>query len=141
MSLLTWRPEYSIGIAAIDHEHRELIGWIDLLLEDLHLQNVEDDRVAHLLGEIYARVAAHFALEEKVMRDAGYVAIADHKEDHERLLDELRDLMEIHTPHDPANATRLAAQMTAWFSHHFRNLDAKFHHSLMKSQRDHFSSA
>src|SRR5215831_13653384 len=134
MSLLTWRPEFSIGVPEIDHEHRDLIQWIDLLLQDLHLENVPLDRVAQLLGEIYARIAAHFALEEKVMRDAGYVAFADHKQDHERLLDELRDLMEVHTPHDSANATRLAAQMTAWFTHHFRDIDAKFHHWLVRVQ-------
>ena len=130
MSLLTWRPEFSAGVAEIDHEHRELVGWIGLLLADLHLQNVEQDRVAHVLGEIYARIAAHFELEEKVMRDAGYDDLTEHKEDHERLLDELRDLMEVHSPHDPDNAARLAAQMNAWFGHHFRNLDAKFHRSL-----------
>ena len=127
MSLLAWRPEYSIGIPAIDHEHRELIGWIDVLLQDLDVANSTDDRIEQLLGEIHARIAAHFALEEKTMRDLGYVHYGDHKADHERLLDELRDIMEEEHPKEAFNATRLAARMTAWFSNHFRDKDAKLH--------------
>ena len=36
----------------------------------------------------------HFALEERIMRDSGYSEYEDHKDDHEELLDEIRDLMD-----------------------------------------------
>ena len=133
MTLLAWRPEYSIGVPDIDHEHRELIGWIDTLLQDLHLDVSHQDRIEQLLGEIHARIAAHFALEEKIMRDTHYLAMAEHKQDHERLLDELRDLMEQPRSRDQFDATQLAARMTAWFTNHFRTMDAKFHHPPTQS--------
>jgi len=132
MALLAWRPEYTTGIPDIDHEHRELIGWIDTLLQDLHLTNASDERIDQLLGEIHARISAHFALEEKVMQFMDYAGWAEHKADHERLLDELRDIMEQDSPKDQFDATGLAAQMTAWFTNHFRTMDAKFHRVSMR---------
>jgi len=53
-----------------------------------------DAAVMDFLGELYARIAAHFALKEKIMRDNGYDEYHDHKADHERLLDDIRDLMD-----------------------------------------------
>ena len=50
--------------------------------------------VSEVLGEIHARIAAHFALEEKIMREAHYDRFEAHKEDHEHLLDEIRDIMD-----------------------------------------------
>ena len=73
MSLIEWKAEFSVGNAAVDHEHRELIQ----LINNVHAaisSRANRDRVAAGLGEIYAQIAAHFALEEKMMRDAGYVA-------------------------------------------------------------------
>jgi hemerythrin len=38
--------------------------------------------------------SAHFALEERFMREHGYDQLALHKADHERLLDEIREIMD-----------------------------------------------
>ena len=90
MSLITWRDEFSVGVNAVDHEHRELIRLINELDEAMGA-NADQAVVVGALGEIYARIAAHFALEEKEMRAARYAALDSHKQDHEALLDELLD--------------------------------------------------
>ena len=90
MALVEWREEYRIGIPAVDYEHRGLIDLINNLHSDLS-GNPDKAEVLACLGEIYARISAHFALEERVMRERRYDQHAEHKEDHERLLDEIRD--------------------------------------------------
>lgn len=35
MTLLRWKDEYSVGIEAVDHEHRQLIDLINRLHEQL----------------------------------------------------------------------------------------------------------
>ncbi len=129
MSLIEWKPEFSVGNAAVDHEHRELID----LINRLHASAREEpdrDRVAAGLGEIYAQIAAHFALEEKIMRDAAYEDIGAHKADHEALLDQLADIIdgvEIGTALDEHD---LSSRLDRWFSDHFRTHDAKLHRRL-----------
>ena len=84
MTLIKWNDEFSVGIEEVDHEHREMIELINGL-HDVMQVGADQVQVVELLGEIYAQISAHFALEEKMMRDTGYDGFADHKEDHDHL--------------------------------------------------------
>lgn len=126
MTLLDWRDEFRIGIEEVDHEHRRLIGLINSLHAELGGER-SGERVEAFLGEIYADVSAHFALEEKIMSVRNYDGLAGHKADHERLLDELRDLMDEQASGGVLDEERFAARLAEWFSAHFRTHDARLH--------------
>ena len=91
MPLLAWKSEYSVGIPDVDHEHRELFDLINDLHASLFVPESETT-VMDFLGELFTKVSSHLALEEKLMRDGRYASFPAHKSDHERLLDEIRDL-------------------------------------------------
>jgi hemerythrin len=75
MTLLQWKPSYALGIPSVDHEHRQLIALINETYE--HLEGSADpDAVERCLEDICAGIAAHFALEERHMREAGYAEYA-----------------------------------------------------------------
>ena len=129
MSLIEWKPEFSVDNASVDHEHQELIA----LINDLHgklRQRASQDDVVEGLGEIYAQISAHFALEEKIMRDARYEGYGPHKRDHEALLDQLLDIMDGVEADGSYDEQRLSAGLEHWFSEHFRTHDAKLHRRL-----------
>ena len=128
MTVLQWREEFSVGIEEVDHEHRELIELIRTLQQDLQA-GADTDRIIDVLGEIYNQIAAHFALEEKMMRKTRYPALADHKQDHETLLDDLRDIMDEVEDDGVLDETQLTDDLDRWFSDHFKTHDAKLHHS------------
>ena len=83
-------------------------------------------QIGEMLGEIFAQISAHFALEEKFMRETQYDAFEAHKRDHEALLDELRDIMD-RVEDDSYDEERLANELEHWFSEHFRTHDARLH--------------
>ena len=129
MSLITWKKEFSVGVAEVDYEHQELIE----LINELHgaiQQGVTRQQVVTGLGEIYAQIAAHFALEEKVMQQSHYRAFHEHKMDHEALLDDLRDIMDEVEADGEFDEAQLATDLDRWFSEHFRTHDAKLHRSI-----------
>lgn len=129
MQLLEWKDEYSLGIPEVDYEHRELIT----LINDLLLQlpgNGTSTGITDLLGEIYARIALHFALEEKIMRNQNYDQLVQHKADHDRLLNEIRDVMDEYENSVNIDTENFAARLDRWFSEHFRTMDARFHRHL-----------
>ena len=127
---ITWREDFEIGIASVDHEHRQLIAMINEVLGALPEDGAQQ-RVADSLGEIHARIAAHFALEEKIMRNLGYDEFDDHKADHERLLDDIRDIMDEVDSGAYRNYQRdLAARLDAWFTEHFKTKDALLHKAI-----------
>lgn len=129
MTLLEWRDEYRIGIAEVDHEHKELIGLINAVHAALGADR-SSDRIEECLGEIYARVSAHFALEEKDMRAHGYPELGQHKADHERLLDDIRDIMDEHAESGVLDDQAFANRLAAWFGDHFKTFDARLHSFL-----------
>lgn len=129
MSLITWKEEFSVGVAAVDLEHRELIELINGLEADMQ-EYATQTTVVEALGEIYARISAHFALEETIMRQAGYDGFAAHKQDHERLLDELLDVIDSVDDAGRYNRAGLSRDLDRWFSEHFRTHDAKLHQKL-----------
>ena len=130
MSLIEWKDEFNIGIAAVDFEHRDLIE----LINDLHhrlIRGATYDSVVATLGEIYAQISGHFALEEKFMRDTEYAAYPAHKESHEALLDDLRDIMDGIEDDGSYDKDRLSTELEQWFTVHFRTHDAKLHHGVV----------
>lgn len=129
MTLIRWRDEFSVGVPAVDHEHRQLIELINTL-NDKAREGHDRDEVLSFLGEIFAQVSAHFALEEKIMRDLRYDAYAGHKSEHEALLDELRDIMDRVEDDGSYDEARLAGDLDRWFTVHFQTQDARFHSKL-----------
>ena len=129
MALLEWKPEFSVGNASIDHEHEHMIQAINDLYEQL-AEPVDAASVEAVLGEIHADISAHFALEERLMREADYVEYEDHKEDHEDLLDQILELMDGFFEDPEAGQKLLKTQLSDWFGHHFASFDARLHKQL-----------
>lgn len=130
MPLIEWKDEFELGIASVDHEHRELVN----LINELHARLDADatpELVGTFLGEIYMRISAHFALEETVMRDMRYDRQGPHKADHESLLEDVRDIMDAHDSGAYLDyESVLSDQLRTWFTRHFKTEDARLHHFL-----------
>ncbi len=154
MPLIEWREEFRIGIPAVDYEHQELIALLNELYaglgegpgtggdEALDQTSLDRASVGAFLGEVYARISAHFALEEREMRARGYDQAAAHKADHEDLLDAIRDIMDdvddkqVELSPEALGPETLGHRLEAWFSEHFRTHDARLHKSLHSGSLD-----
>lgn len=126
--LIEWRKEFETGVPDVDHEHRELVNLINRLHEEM-AAGAGKARVNDFLGEVFARIAAHFALEESIMRKHRYDEYAAHKAEHEALLDEIRDIMDS-ANNDTAYGEALSRTVRDWFVNHFKSKDARLHRKL-----------
>ena len=127
MKELEWRAEFSTGLPEVDHEHRQLIGLINAALKRSAGADASGPEVMAALGEIYARTTAHFALEERLMPQLEYDQRREHKRDHERLLDEIRQIMDTVEHEAGLDQDLFTNRLGAWFAVHFRTHDARFH--------------
>lgn len=129
MSLLQWKPEYSVGIASMDDEHREMID----LINDTYAKLGSDSDavlVEECLEEIFTTISMHFALEERIMQQAHYPEYQAHKNDHEDLLDQIRDMMDDFSSDPATGAGLLEKSLSDWFANHFSTFDARLHGKL-----------
>jgi len=129
MTLLKWREEFSVGDPAVDHEHRELIDLVNAAAGAIQSDSSASE-VEGAFGDLLHAISAHFAHEEQQMLAAGYDQIDEHKGDHERLIDALRDIMDTADPSSGDSAAKLVQVLGDWFSGHFSSHDARLHRKL-----------
>jgi hemerythrin len=126
---IEWDDSFLIGIEELDYEHKILINDINRLHLELTRQD-EKSEIEKCLGDIYARMQAHFALEEHVMKEREYEFFDEHKREHERLLDSYSGYM-IQILNDTAGSfsNPIEGTLNHWVINHILHSDKKM--SLM----------
>lgn len=120
MGILHWVPELDTGIAEIDAQHKRIVDYINKLheLKDTH------DRGA--LGEVIAETVdytiSHFAFEESMIENAGYMFAGPHKKVHELFT---RKVAEMQSRFDSGEdvTNELHGMLSRWLFNHIRNED------------------
>ncbi len=130
MLKIEWKEEFDTGNPAVDHEHRQMVERLNEFFEMVENEGAGDP-ARRLLGEIHAWISAHFALEEQIMRDRRYDEYDDHKEDHERLLDEIRGIMDdVEAGSFGGLDADLQSKIHDWFVEHFKEKDSRLHRTI-----------
>ena len=130
MTLIEWREEFETGIPEVDAEHAHLIDIINKFLRELD-EKPSKEVVSGILAQIEAKIASHFALEEKLMRERGYKNFAEHKADHDALMAEIREIRKLVLSGAEADfAGALRDRVSAWFTGHFKSRDVRLHEIL-----------
>ena len=129
MKYLKWSDQYSVGVDSVDYEHQNLMDMINAIYAELEDQR-DIAEIEKTVSDVHAEISAHFALEERLMRNAGYEEYEAHKDDHEELPDQIRDMMDA-IDDDPGPALDvLSEKLSDWFSGHFASFDARLHSKL-----------
>lgn len=108
-----------VGIDVIDDQHRHLV----LLLNQLNqaLANPHTNEHIHqLFVEVINYTVDHFKTEFQLMQEANYPDIAAHEEVHERLLQEIRDVMQ---HFDQGNELLILQTLKDWLLNHIVQSD------------------
>ena len=134
MALLEWRDDFRIGIKGVDFEHERLVCQINEVYALIN-DRADREQVIDSLGEIYGSISAHFALEEQMMMRYKYVDYAEHKADHERLLDDIRDITDEYETSLQLDEASFSQKLADWFQLHFKTHDARLHN--LASMREH----
>ncbi len=124
MSNVGWRPEYELGIEAIDAQHRRMFASVDDLLAAIGAG--EADAVGPMLTFLRRYVLEHFADEQALMAAAGYPLADAHAAEHARFALELFDVQARYgrEPQSPWLAAKLGVGLADWLRDHMLGSDA-----------------
>jgi hemerythrin len=139
MGRLDLTPDLVTGIPEIDDQHRMLIRWANLLLEE----DAAPD-VVHGSVEFLSRYAdAHFRSEEFAMKLFGYDAQAQHLNEHDTFRQQIRIL--VNRVRDGASVKEIQASagvlLLRWVASHIGTWDAAFARFLAEDPARRPSSA
>lgn len=127
MELLQWNESLSVGIAAIDEQHRAWIDRFNALAAALDA-NAAQARISEILGFLVEYTDFHFAAEQEAMQAGNYPGYAEHLEKHEQLKATLADLVR---DFEEEGATQSLARavntfLGNWLITHIQQIDQQF---------------
>ncbi len=91
MDLSDWKPEYSVGNAILDSQHKKLLA----LCKRVGNYDAEIDAANfHLiLNELAEYADTHFKTEEYILGAVGYSELNEQKDEHEAYIERLTDFL------------------------------------------------
>ncbi len=124
-----WLPDYSVNIRAIDEQHRELVNILNRLF--IAVSKREGDKViAEILDALMSYTQTHFALEERLMRQAKYKDIEPHIEEHRQLMAQLDKLCKKHLLEEKPIYFEMLSFLKTWLKEHIQGVDTKYSAAL-----------
>ena len=91
MPILVWSDEYSINVAELDEQHKELLEHVNKLHAGVEAQ-IDKEDLHQLLAALHEYTAFHFASEERLMKQHGMNNVKTHHKEHKLLLKHLKHI-------------------------------------------------
>ena len=126
MSCFQWSDGMSVGVAAIDSDHKCLIRIIDLL-HDIQDQEDSQRMIDTVLDTLLVYGRHHFAREERVLAACRFPGRAFHHSEHQGFTQYVESLRKrFRGAGDPQMAKELRDYLSAWLRHHILIQDMAF---------------
>jgi hemerythrin len=126
MAILQWDEWYETGILSIDHQHQTMFDALNRIYDAISSGEVETI-VRRALDSLVDITANHFRDEEARMATIGFAGLAEHQEEHIKLLDQVAEFMAAYTADPTADhATKLALFLVEWIVRHINQMDRKY---------------
>jgi hemerythrin len=127
-----WSSEYSVNIDTIDNQHQELVNILNRLF--VAVSKREGDKViAGILDALVSYTQTHFALEERLLRQAKYKDLDAHIAEHKKLLEQLDQLCKKHLVEEKAIYFEMLSFLKTWLKDHIRGVDTKYSAALQQA--------
>jgi CRP/FNR family transcriptional regulator len=131
--LLAWDSDYSIGVEAIDEQHRRLFDISNRFYDAWRVQ-AGRDALCRIFDELLEYTRYHFAEEERLMQQISYPGLPQHRRSHEELVDlvgRFRRQLESGTPGVETEALEF---VKTWLNIHVLEDDRDIGEHLLRSR-------
>ena len=133
MKELIWNEGMSVGIDAIDDDHKQIIA-ILAKLTSIHSKKVSKETIDGIFVELEDYVSLHFAREEALLEKAGYKDIINHKKSHQKFVEHLPELKKNWLTEDSvACGEKIISFLHHWIVNHILEEDFDYVPTLQAS--------
>jgi hemerythrin len=125
MALMTWSSKHSVGVEALDNQHKALIR----VLNELHAASMKgkaSEVAGPLLRQLVCIANEHFAAEERLMESTVFPGLAAHRAKHQELYGRIGEFIARHEKGDTAVYTPLLYFVRDWQTKHMQNEDQEY---------------
>lgn len=120
---IVWTQDLNTGIEVIDDQHKMIVDYINQL--ELVVKQRDRAAVGGVLVDLTDYTLSHFAFEESLQEDAGYMFAKPHKSVHEVFARRIARYQERHNGGDNV-AEELHAMLVNWLIDHIKRDDMAY---------------
>ncbi|MBB4266931.1 bacteriohemerythrin [Roseospira visakhapatnamensis] len=134
MALIEWKERMSVGVEALDNDHRKLIGLLNQL-HDVMRSERSDETPSQIVRELVKYTEYHFDCEERLMRLSRYpdyeAHVRIHRDLKRRLVSFEQKLLSV--PESEALILPLFDFLSDWLMRHILREDMKYRPYLTRA--------
>lgn len=123
MAYLKWSDDLDTGIAVIDDQHRQIVRMINQL--DDAQRDSSKAEVGQVIGSLVDYTVSHFAFEEAMLEEAGYVFTKAHIRVHQVFIKRVETYRERFNQGEDIT-DELKGLLGRWLFSHIRNDDRNY---------------
>lgn len=120
MSHIVWTDDLNTGISVIDKQHHRIVQYINDL-DDVSTSH-DREQLGNVLQELVDYTLSHFAFEESLMEEAGYLFVNGHKKVHEMFTRRVSDFMQRFNMGEDITE-ELLSTLRSWLINHIKTDD------------------
>jgi hemerythrin len=125
MALMTWSGKYSVGVEALDNQHKALMK----VLNELHAASMRGkagEVAGPLIQQMVSIASQHFSAEERLMESTKFPGLAAHRVKHKELAAKVGEFVARYEKGDTTMYTQLLYFMRDWLSKHMQTEDQEY---------------
>lgn len=133
MALIIWKKKYSVGVKALDNQHKALIG----ILNEFHaamLKGRGESIGGHVLLRLKNYSGEHFPAEERLLESIKFPGLAQHREYHRGFIEKLEEFNSRHEKGDHGMYVSLLYFIRDWQTRHLLQHDREYIPYLAESE-------
>ncbi len=131
MGLYLWNDAYSIGIAEIDQQHKDMFTTMNSLHQAM-LTGQSGPRIEPVLLALTRSCQLHFRTEEALMAFHRFPDLENHRSEHRLIAAQLEIFLAEHKANKPGMISDLLDYMEDWQGIHILQHDLKYRDYLMQ---------
>ena len=126
MPLMTWTKEHSVGIQVLDDDHKKLFDMVNQLHDGI-LEGRRHEVMGKVLEQLVLYTQMHFKREETFMESTSFPGLAEHKKQHEDLVQKAAELLARYQQGASAMLSLETMRfLKDWLSVHIQGSDKKY---------------
>jgi hemerythrin-like metal-binding protein len=125
MSLITWNENLSVGVEAVDSQHKRLIQ----LINETHsamLEGRSSEQMAMVINALIEYTKSHFAFEEDVFNKFGYSEKEGHILAHQTLTEKVVRYKEKYESGETILGVEMLGFLKDWLIGHIVGVDKRY---------------
>lgn len=126
MALMEWNDRLSVGVRALDEDHKKLVAMLNELFDGI-MANHGKEKLENILGGLIKYTVEHFRREEEIFARTKYAGAEEHIKEHKKLTDQvLKIQQDFKTSTDGTLPLHVMNFLRQWLTKHIQGDDHKY---------------